>query len=90
MYGLVLFLLLLLAGVVLLTGWTAWRVYRQPTSGRLVEHGVLLLLWLWSWVLSGPRYQAQWGNWGPTLYVGHLVLLLGRVIAAQRARTPRQ
>jgi hypothetical protein len=42
--GLILFLLASLAGVVLLTGWTAWRVYCQPTVGRLIEYGVFLLL----------------------------------------------
>jgi hypothetical protein len=84
--GLILFLLASLAGIVLLTGWTAWRVYRQPTVGRLIEHGVLLLLWLWTWVISGPYYQAKWGKWGPALYVGHLALLLGRMLLGQRAR----
>jgi hypothetical protein len=84
--GLVLFMLSCLAAVVLLTGWTAWRVYRQPTVGRLVEHGVLLLLWMWTWALSGPYYQEKWGNWVPGLYVGHLVLLLGRILLVQRAR----
>jgi hypothetical protein len=42
---LVLFLLVSLAGVVLLTSWSAWRVY-HALLGRLVEHGVLLLVWL--------------------------------------------
>jgi hypothetical protein len=84
--GLVLFMLACLATVVLLTGWTAWRVYRQPTVGRLVEHGVLLLLWMWTWVISGPSYQERWGNWVPALYLGYLVFLLGRILLVQRAR----
>lgn len=75
---------------VLLTGWTAWRVYRQPTSGRLVEHGVLLQLWLWVWVIGGPYYHAQWGCWPPALFLAHVLLLAGRVVATQRARKPRE
>jgi hypothetical protein len=84
--GLVLFLLACLATLVLLTGWTAWRVYRQPTGARLVEHGMLLLLWMWAWVLYGPHYQEEWGNWVPALYLGYLVLLLRRILLVQRAR----
>jgi hypothetical protein len=88
--GLVLFLLACLAAVVLLTGWTAWRVFRHPTAGRLVEHGMLLLLWMWGWVINGPHYQEKWGNQIPALYLGYLLLLLGRILLVQRARTPRQ
>jgi hypothetical protein len=84
--GLVLFLLASLTGIVGLTGWTTWRVYRQPTLGRLVEHGVFLLLWLWTWVISGPHYQAKWGKWVPGIYVGHLALLLARILMGQHAR----
>lgn len=87
--GLVLFLLACLAMVVLLTGCTAWRVYRQPTLGRLIEHGVLLLLWMWAWVISGHDYQQRWGNGVPVLYLGYLVLLLGRILLVRRARKPR-
>jgi hypothetical protein len=86
--GLALFLLASLAVIVGLTGWTAWRVYRQPTVERLVQHGVLLLLWLWTWVISGPYYQIKWGKWVPELYMGHLVLLAGRILLVQRARKP--
>ena len=88
--GLVVFLLASLTGVVLLTGWTAWRVYRQPTVGRLVEHGVLLLLWMWAWVISGSHYQVKWGKGVPGLYLGHLVLLSGRILVVQHARKPRK
>lgn len=88
--GLVLFLLACLVTVVLLTGWTAWRVYHQPTVGRLVEHGVLLLLWMWAWVISGHDYQQRWGNGVPALYLGYLVLLLGRILLVRRARKLRE
>jgi hypothetical protein len=60
--------LIVLAVLVLLTGWTAWRVYRQPTIGPLVEHGVLLLLWLWTWVAAGANYHAQWGYGPPRFF----------------------
>lgn len=79
-----LFLLAVLATLVLLTLWTAYRAYRQPTAGRLIEHGTLLLLWLWTWAISGPRYQAQVGYWLPLLYLGHVPLLAGRVVAKRR------
>lgn len=85
---LVLFALIVLAVLVLLTGWTAWRVYRQPTLKRLVEHGVLLQLWLWVWVIGGPYYHAQWGYWPPALFLAHLMLLARRLVA-QRAHKPR-
>lgn len=78
------------AVVVLLTGWTAWRVYRQPTTGRLVEHGVLLQLWLWVWIIGGPYYHAQWGYWPPALFLAYLLLLAGRIGVAQRARKARE
>lgn len=81
-----LFLLAVLVILVLLTGWTAYRAYRQPTVGRLIEHGVLLLFWLWTWVIAGPHYQAQWGPWLPGLYLGHVLLLAGRVGAERWAR----
>lgn len=87
---LVLFALAALAILVLLTGGTAWRVYRQPTPGRLVEHGVLLQLWLWAWVSAGPDYHVQWGYWPPALLLTHLLLLAGRIVTAQRARQPRE
>jgi hypothetical protein len=77
------------AVVVLLTGWTGWRVYRHPTLRRLVEHGVLLQLWLWVWVIGGPYYHAQWGYWPPALFLANLLLLAGRMGVAQRARKPR-
>jgi len=88
--GLVLFLLACLATVVLLTGWTAWRAYRQPILGRLVWVGVLLLLWMWAWVISGYDYQQRWGNGVPVLYLGYLVLLLGRILLVRRARKSRE
>jgi hypothetical protein len=81
---LVLFVLVVLAILVLLTGWTGWRVYRQPTTGRLVEHGVLLQLWFWVWVIRGVYYHAQWGYWPPALFLAHL-LLAGRAVVTQRA-----
>ena len=83
---LVLFALAVLALLVLLTGWTAWRVYRQPTLRRLVEHGVLLQLWLWLWVTGGPYYHAQWGYWPPALLLTHLLLLAARTVTTQRTR----
>ena len=86
----VLLVLAMLAALVVLTGWTAWRVYRQPTSGRLVEHGVLLQLWLWGWLSAGPAYHAQWGYWPPVLFLGHVLLLAGRAVATQRACKPRK
>jgi hypothetical protein len=86
---LVLFVVVVLAILVALTGWTAWRVYRQPTTGQLVGHGVLLLLWLWTWVNAGPYYHAQWGYWPPALFSAHLLLLAGRLMLAQRARKLR-
>lgn len=79
-----LFLLVVLATLVLLTLWTAYRAYRQPTSRRLLEHSTLLLLWLWTWAIAGPRYQAQWGYGPPLLFLGHGLLLAGRVVARQR------
>jgi len=87
---LVLFALAVLAVLVLLTGWTAWRVYRQPTLKQLIEHGVLLQLWLWAWVIGGPYYHAQWGYWPPAVFLLYLLLLAGRMVAAQRARQPRE
>jgi len=88
--GLVLVVLGVLAVLVLLTGWTAWRVYRQPTTGRLVEHGVLLQLWLWVWIIAGPSYHRQWGCWLPVLLLPHLLLLAGRIVTTQPARQPRE
>jgi hypothetical protein len=87
---LVLFVVVALAVLMLLTGWTAWRVYRQPTTGRLVEHGVLLQLWLWVWVIAGPSYHLQGGYWPPALLLAHLLLLAGRIVTTQRARKPRE
>lgn len=86
---LVLFVVVVLAVLVLLTGWTAWRLYRQPTTGRLVEHGILLLLWLWVWALTPPAYHAQWGYWPPALFLAHLLSLMGRIVATRRARRLR-
>jgi hypothetical protein len=86
---LVLFVVVVLAVLVLLTGWTGWRLYRQPAPGRLVEHGVLLLLWLWVWVSAGPHYHVQWGLLPPALLLAHLLLLVGRLALAQRARKLR-
>jgi hypothetical protein len=80
-----LLVVVLLTVLVLLTGWTGWRLYRQPTTGRLVEHGVLLLLWLWVWVIAGPPYHSHWSYWPPALFLAHLLLLAGRLVLAQRA-----
>jgi hypothetical protein len=82
--------LIVLTILVLLTGWTGWRAYCQPTLKRLVAHGVLLQFWLWVWVIGGPYYHAYWGNWLPALFFTHLLLLVGRIMTAQRARPPRE